>query len=152
VRSQPCSALSLGKLLALTNLVFWLLFAAFYLIESNPYKIHDKVFEEIFPAYIYFGRALPVLEERYGALMKATTLIQWPSFYAALPVNFAFSRRGIVVDQQYGAISAGGYYLLAVCMLSFVQWYLVGWIVQGVGHRWVGRQAHPQARDGSTAR
>jgi len=59
-------------------------------------------------------------------LMRTTRLMQWPSFFAAAPLNFYVSRRGIVVDDLFWGTSAGGYYLILVCVLSFFQWYLIG--------------------------
>jgi hypothetical protein len=130
VTYHPPASRRFAKLLMLANVMFWLIFAGGFAFKSYPYKPHQPFFEERSPELIYFGRALSYLEnERLTPFMRVTFTVQKPSFYAASPLNFYFSRKGIVVDQLYGGISAGGYYLLLVCLLSFMQWYIVGLII-----------------------
>jgi hypothetical protein len=115
----------LPRLFLLGNAVFWLIFGTNFALKSYAYTQHTKVFEEESSPYILWSRAFP-FNEYMSPLMRATRVVQWPSFYAATPVNLYFSHRGIVVDQLYWGISVGGYYLICVCLLSFLQWYLVG--------------------------
>jgi len=120
----------LSIILVLANGSFWLGFAIFFLVNSQPYQPHRLVFEEDSPNLIYFGRSLSYLvNEQMRPTIRVVRVVQWPSFYAASPLNFYFSRRGIVVDRTYWGVSVGGYYLIAVCLLSFLQWYLVGLLV-----------------------
>lgn len=116
------------RLLIIANGAFWLLFAFYFVAKSYAYRPHIKVFEEESPPYIFWGRAFP--SELYmSPLMGATRFIQAPSFYAASPFFSYFDKRGIVVDHTYLGISVGGYYLTAVCLISFLQWYLIGAII-----------------------
>jgi hypothetical protein len=55
-----------------------------------------------------------------------TFAIQAPSVLAARPFFWFFNDRGITVDHSYAGISVGGYHLILVFGLSFLQWYLVG--------------------------
>lgn len=137
---------SISRLLILANIVFWLVFAALFVAGTYPYMPHRLVFEEATPSYIFFGRALREIDSGTGVslpppLIKLTYAIQKPSVLAAKPFYWPFDSRGITVDRQYWRISVGGYYLLLVCVLSFVQWFLVGWVVQKLRHKWFSHSA-----------
>jgi hypothetical protein len=106
-------------------------FAVLFVAGSYPYKPHRLVFEEATPSYIFFGRALREIDSGTGVslpppLIKLTYAIQEPSVLAAKPFYWPFDSRGITVDRHYWGVSLGGYYLLLVCLVSFLQWYLVG--------------------------
>lgn len=119
-----------AKILLLANASLWLIFLVFFMFKSHPYTPHKPIFEERSPELIYFGRALSYLEnEQMIPLIRTIRLVQLPSFYAASPFNSFFSRRGTSVDHLYWGISLGGYYLFLVCLLSFVQWYLLGFLI-----------------------
>jgi hypothetical protein len=112
-------------LLVLANALFWFIFAVSFVSDSYRYEPHPKRFEEPSSPYIICSRAFP-FAGYMNPLMRATRVLQWPSFYAAAPFNFYVSRRGIVLDDLLWGTSAGGYYLILVCVLSFFQWYLIG--------------------------
>ena len=121
-------------LVVLADVAFWLVFGVLFVAGSYPYKPHKLAFEEVTPSYVFFGRALREIDSGTGAslpppLMKATRVIQGPSFIASSPYFWYFNSHGITVDHLYWGISVGGYYLLLVCLLSFLQWYLVGLIL-----------------------
>ena len=125
------SHLSFSKLLILANALFWILFAIFFVATTYPHRPHRQKFEEVVPEYIFFGRALPQLDTGTGvglppSLINFAFAIQRPSVLAARPFYQPFNSRGITVDRVYAGISVGGYYLLLVCLLSFMQWYVVG--------------------------
>ncbi|HKW64531.1 MAG TPA: hypothetical protein VJN89_18405 [Candidatus Acidoferrum sp.] len=125
---------STRRLFIVVNGLFWLLFAIYFVAKSYAYRPHIKVFEEESPPYIFWGRALPV-EQYMSPLMRVTRAVQAPSFHAASPFFSYFDKRGIVVDHLYLGISVGGYYLVAVCLISFVQWYLLGAIIDAMKGR-----------------
>jgi hypothetical protein len=118
------------RIFVVANGTFWLAFLILFLIKSGTYEQHQKQFEERGPELIFSGRALSYLEnEQPTPMLSATRLVQWPSFYAARPFFWYFNKHGIVVDHLYGKISLGGYHLLTVCALSFLQWSLPGYLV-----------------------
>lgn len=119
----------LPTILMLANAAFWLFFAVNFALVNKPYKPHVKHFEEESPPYIYWGHALP-FEQFTAPFVRAAHLVEMPSFYAAAPFNLYCSYRGIFVDNLYFGISEGGYYLILVCLISFLQWYLVGRLAQ----------------------
>jgi hypothetical protein len=119
--------------MTVANSFFWLVFVVLFLLQSYPYKPHKLFFEEATPSYIFFGRALREVDSGMGGslpppLMKVTSAIQKTSFVAAKPYYWFFHshdyRRPPVL-----AVSVGGYYLVVVCILSFMQWYLLGFLL-----------------------
>ncbi len=132
--------MKLVRLLPLLNLAFWLSFSVVFLAQSYPDKPHQLAFEEITPSYIFFGRALREIDSGTGvalppALMKVTYAIQRPSVVAAKPFYWYFNSRGIVVDRLFLRVSVGGYYLLVVSFISFLQWLLIGFLADTAYHR-----------------
>ena len=110
------------------NGILWLVWIANFLILSKPYAPHNKVFDEHSPPYIFWGRAFP-LEAYASTVMQTVKFLEHPSFFLAIPVNYFFSSRGKLVDDLFWGVSAGGYYLITVFVLSFLQWYLIGILV-----------------------
>jgi hypothetical protein len=64
----------LSRLLPLLNLVCWLVFSVIFVIQSFPYRPHEKAFEEISYSYIFFGRALHEIDS--GTDMALPTLMK----------------------------------------------------------------------------
>jgi len=129
-RGSTASRPTIARVMTVANSFFWLVFAVLFLLQSNPYKPHKLSFEEATPSYIFFGRALREVDSGTGGslpppLMKVTSAIQKPSFVAAEPYYWYFNRHEITVDRLYWHVSVGGYYLVVVSILSFIQWYLL---------------------------
>jgi len=122
------------RLLLLANGVLWLVFALNFVANSHPYSPHPPMFEEQSPLYAYYGRALPA-EQYMTPLMRITRFLEWPSFFVARPYFWYFDSHGIDGARRYGRVSVTGYYLLIVCLLSFLQWYLVGSLTDYVKRR-----------------
>lgn len=129
------------RLLILCNAAFWMIFAVYFAANSYAYTPHTKAFEEVSPPYIICSRAFP-FDQYASPFMRVSRLLQSPSFYAAGPINSYASSRGIVVDQMYGSISVGGYSLICACLISFVQWFFVGALIDGL-------RQHSSRRDGT---
>jgi hypothetical protein len=123
-----------GRLLLLANGAFWVVFAINFLANSHTYRPHPPMFEEQSPLYAYYGRALPA-EQYMTPLMRTTRFLQWPSFFAARPYFWYFESHGIDGERLYGGISVTGYYLIIVCVISFLQWYLAGLFVDYLRRR-----------------
>jgi hypothetical protein len=144
MRTRLCSRSRLAISLILANGVFWLVFIVYFWWKGYLYNPHVKLFEEPAPPYIIWGRAFP-FDQYMSPFMKASRILQWPSFYAASPLNFLASSRGIVGDTQYWGTSVGGYYLILVCLLSFIQWYLIAIFIDYLTHRVGQRSGRLQA-------
>lgn len=140
MKTRPFARLNFAKLLPLANVAFWMIFGVLFAAASYPYRPHRLAFEEITPSYIFFGRALPEIDSGTGVglpppLMNVTRIIQRPSFITAAPYFWYFNSHGITVDRLYWGISVGAYYLIIVCLLSFLQWYLIGLFVDFITRR-----------------
>ena len=125
---------TIASVMTVANSFFWVVFVVLFLLQSYPYKPHKLSFEEATPSYIFFGRALREIASGTGEslpppLMKVTSAIQRPSFVAAKPYYWYFNSHEITVDHLYWHVSVGGYYLIVVCILSFMQWYLLGFLL-----------------------
>ena len=127
-----------AKGFVLANAAFWVVFFLSFLAKSYPYEPHRPVFEEMLPSFVYFGRALPVHEELTGGVMRIARLVQKPSFVVSRPFFVPFNRSGIVVSTLTYGISLGGYYLLLVCGISFLQWSIAGILVDFIKWRVTG--------------
>ena len=138
-----------ARVMLLANTAFWAIFAVNFLVNSHSYRPHPPMFEEQAPLYAYYGRALPA-EQYMTPLMRATRFLQWPSFYAARPYFWYFDKHGIDGERLYGGVSVTGYYLLIVCVLSFLQWYLVGRAGQKLWHKWSSRTTRGPSHAPST--
>jgi hypothetical protein len=65
--------------------------------------------------------------------------VEFPSFALATLVVRVFSPHQLL-NGFFAGISGGGWLLLAVMLLSFLEWYFIGWVVQKLWRRWSG---HP---------
>lgn len=137
----------LTRLLVLANGILWLVFATNFVLKSYPYTPHAKTFEEQSPPYVFWGRAFP-FEQYMSPLMRLTRFVAWPSFFAATPYFRYFDSRGINGDQLYGGISVTGYYLLIVCIFSFIQWYLIGLLADHLRRRLLADRGPASANSG----
>ncbi|MGA2372763.1 MAG: hypothetical protein ABSG11_19040 [Candidatus Korobacteraceae bacterium] len=61
--------------------------------------------------------------------------VEFPSFLIVTLMQHAFLSK-VSADQFFAGISVGGYKLLAIMLLSFLQWYFVGWMGQKLWQRW----------------
>jgi len=135
MRPRLLHSLTFAKAFLLANGILWIMFFILFAFKGHPYKPHRPSFEEELPGYSYFGRALPIENEYMGPFLRTSRFVQGPSFYAGRPYFWYFNSHGITVDRLYGGVSVGGYYLLVVCLLSFLQWYLVGLLIDYVRKR-----------------
>ncbi len=124
------AGLRVATFLVIADAAFWLIFGLYFLAESHPNLPHAPTFEERPPDLIFFGRAMSYLDhEKLRPFVKVAWTLQGVSFRAGEPFNRWFSRRDILVDHTYAGISVGGYYVLLVCLVSFVQWFLIGLLI-----------------------
>jgi hypothetical protein len=112
------------RFLLIANGLFWLGFGIEFVTHSTAYVPHVPLFEETAPLYCYFGRGLPI-EQWMAPFMRVARLVQWPSFFLARPFFWYFNAHDIVGERIYWGISVTGYYLLLVCVFSFLQWYFI---------------------------
>jgi hypothetical protein len=114
--------------------------------------------------YVFWGRAIGLAYNPLAApFMKVMVWLELPAFFLATvtqnlltgePVSrLLVGALGYFGDKLFpGAypntsggilflgVSVNGYRLLATMLLSFLQWYFLGWVAQKLWHRWSG---HP---------
>ncbi len=110
------------------NVCFWAFFWIAFFKAARPYlpaQPHGPV-----DLYCIWGRAIGLTTSSFlYPFMKVAFVIEFPSFLLITMIqNLFFSR--LSSDYFVGGISVGGFKLLAIMAVSFVQWYLLGRIAQ----------------------
>jgi hypothetical protein len=126
--------------LVLANLALWVFFWTDFSSRLVPYKEQPLVFEENVPVLVFWGEALPVEQIRSTSL-RIIEWVQAPSFLVVRPVVYALNRKPSFWGNTLGGLSPWSYLLLVVMVLSFVQWYFVGWALGKFYSKWFGRPA-----------
>lgn len=123
------------KVLLAANLCFWIYFAISFAQASYPFK-HDPWGHPAGAGYTFLGHSIGIVESPFAHLFfQVMFWVEFPSFAVArLGQNLLFPH--VTGDQFFAGISEGGWRLLIVALLSFLQWYLVGGVGQKLWQRW----------------
>jgi hypothetical protein len=145
--SDPVQPRRMGKfatVLLITNLCFWIYFAISFAQASYPFK-RDPWGHPAGAGYTFLGHSIGVVESPFAhPFYQAMFWIEFPSFaLARLGQNVIFPH---FEDQFFAGISDGGWRLISIAVISFLQWYLVGRVGQKLWYRWSRREANPSAR------
>jgi hypothetical protein len=127
---------TLATLLLVASLCFWIYFAISFAKTSYPFE-RDPWGHPAGAGYTFLGHSIGVVESPLAhPFYRVMVWVEFPSFvFARLGQNVLFPR---FKDQFFAGISDGGWRLIAILLLSFLQWYLVGWAGQTIWHRWTG--------------
>lgn len=142
--SKQVESESMGKLvkvLLIVNACLWIYFWFSFARASQPY---DPRPWGHFPIDVssFWGHAIGLTRSSLTyPFMRIIFWTEFPSFLFVTLVQHAFFAK-LSADRFLAGISVGGYKLLAIMLVSFVQWYLVGWVGQKLWHRW---SSHPTA-------
>jgi hypothetical protein len=125
LRQKVASVGFLTKVFLIANLGFWIYCAVAFIRASYPFVV-DPWGHPSGYGVTFWGRSIAIKEDaHYHTFFRGITYVEGPSLFIvrgfvkiATPVE-----RGI-----WGGISPEGWALVAVFVLSFGQWYLVGWI------------------------
>src|SRR5882762_1706277 len=129
------------KVLLVANLCFWIYFAISFAQASYPFK-RDPWGHPAGTGYTFWGHSIAVVESGLvHPFFRIMFYVEFPSFALATLVARMFSPQ-LLLYGFFAGISKGGRLLLAVMLLSFLQWYFIGWVVQKLWHRWI---SHPTA-------
>jgi hypothetical protein len=129
------------RLLLIANLCFWIYFGVEFAHASQPYDPRPWGHVPV-DVYTFGGHSIGLTKSSLEyPFMKATFVIQFPSFLLMTLVQNVFFAR-VSADKFFLGISTGGYKLLAIMLLSFLQWFLIGWVIQKLYRKWIG---HPTA-------
>lgn len=135
--------------LLLANLLLWVFFAVDFASRLVPYEEHSPSFEETIPVFVFWGKALPV-EQMHTASFRMMERVQMPAFLVVRPIVCILNQQPSVWGKTFGGLSPWSYLLVLVLLLSFLQWYLVGWTIQKLWHRWSSRPSASGAQASPT--
>jgi hypothetical protein len=124
------------KVLLIGNLCFWIYFAISFAHASYTFK-HNPWGHPAGAGYTFFGHSIGLVESPFThRFFQVMFSVEFPSFAVArLGQNLLLPE--VTGDQFFAGISEGGWRVLATVLLSFLQWYLVGWVGQKIWGRWI---------------
>ncbi len=158
-KKRPASRLVLAL-----NGIFWVYFWTYFAIASQPTETAFYMDHPLDP-YIFWGHAIGIgMNPLILPFMKVMVCVELPSFFLATLLQNLLAGvppGGILLNGVLGpygdklfysypsalggnllfGISINGYRLLATMLLSFLQWYFVGWAIQGLWYKCFGRPA-----------
>jgi hypothetical protein len=141
--TQPVSPRRIGKfvsVLLIANLCFWIYFAMAFAQASYPFR-RDPLGHPAGAGYTLLGHSIGIVESAFvHPFFNIMFWVEFPSFaLASLGQNVLFPHVFHVYgDQFFAGLSVGGWKLLVVALLSFLQWNLVGWVGQKFWQKWLG--------------
>jgi hypothetical protein len=111
--------------LLMANLGLWVYFWIAFAQASQPYDPRPWGHNPV-DVYCFGGHAIGLTKSAFMyPFMELIRWIEFPSFLLVTLIQWAFFSR-VSADQFLLGISTGGYKLLVIMVLSFLQWYLVG--------------------------
>ncbi len=127
------------KVLLIANLCLWIYFWTAFSLASYPFR-PDPLGHPAGTGYTFWGHSIAVVESGLVyPFFKAVFYAEFPSFALATLAVQLFSPHQLI-NGFFAGVSGGGWLLLGVMVLSFLQWYLVGWVGQKLWQKWF---AHP---------
>jgi hypothetical protein len=123
------------RVLLIANLCLWVYFWLAFAKASQPYDPRPWGHFPI-DLYSFWGHAIGLTKSSFAyPFVEAIFWVEFPSFLFVTLVQHAFFAK-VSADQFFAGISVGGYKLLAIMLLSFLQWYFVGWLGQKLWQKW----------------
>jgi len=125
----------LAKVLLVLNLCLWIYFWIGFAHAS--YSFHpDPMGHPSGTGYTLWGYSIAVVESSFVyPFFKIMFYAEFPSFALATLVVRLFSPYQLI-NGFFAGISGAAWMLLAVMLLSFLQWYLIGRLGQKVWQQW----------------
>jgi hypothetical protein len=115
------------KALFLANLCFWSYFWIVFSAASYPFR-PDPLGHPAGAGYTFWGHSIAVVESAFKyPFFTAMFWVEFPSFATANLVVRLSSPHSAVLNSFCGGVSGAGWLLFAVMVLSFPQWWFLGW-------------------------
>ncbi len=129
------------KLLLIVNLCVWIYFGIAFAQASYPYR-PDPLGHPAGTGYTFWGHSIAVVESGLVyPFFRVVFYADFPSFALAVLTARVFDHR-LTGQWFFLRISEGGWILIGAMLLSFLQWYFIGWVVEKL---WQRRSTHPTA-------
>ena len=123
------------KVLVIANLCLWIYFWTAFSLASYPFRT-DPLGHPAGSGYTFWGHSIAVVESGLVyPFFKAVFYAEFPSFALGTLAVQLFSPH-LLINGFFAGVSGGGWLLLGVMVLSFLQWYLVGWVGQKLWQKW----------------
>jgi hypothetical protein len=133
VEHRPVGKLT--KIVLSANICLWVYFWFAFAYAAQPYDQRPWGHLPV-DLYSFWGHAIGLTRSSLTyPFMKAAFWIEFPSFLSVALFRKAFLS-AVSGDTFFGGVSVGGYALLVAMLLSFLQWYFIGWVVQKLWRRW----------------
>ena len=118
---------SFQKVLLTANLCLWIYFWIAFAQASYPFR-PDPLGHPAGSGYTFWGHSIAVAESPLlHPFFKAGFYPGFPSFALATWIAQIFSPH-LLLNGFFGGVSGGGWLLLGIMVLTFLQWALVGWL------------------------
>lgn len=126
------------KVLLIANLCLWIYFGIGFSRAAHPYE-PNPLGHPAGTGYTFWGRSIAVTKSglKYD-FFKTVFYPDMPSFILAVLIARIFDPQ-LISTRFFAGVSMGGWTIVGAMLLSFVQWYLVGWLAQKLWHRWSAR-------------
>jgi hypothetical protein len=133
------------KLLLVANLCLWVYFLEAFAQTSQRYDARPWGHPPVEP-YSFWGHAVGLTISIFSyTFMKITYWVEIPSFaFVTVTMRILFGR--LPSDQLVAGVSLPGYKLLAVMIISFLQWYLIGGMIQKLWQKRANKAAYVSRR------
>jgi hypothetical protein len=133
------------KALLAANLCVWIYFWIAFAHASYPYR-PNPLGHPAGTGLTFWGHSIAVVEDGLSyPFFRTVYLLEFPSFTLAITLARLFYHP-LLLYGFFAGISKGGWFLLAVMVLSFFQWCLIGWAIQKFWHKLLGTVASRSAR------
>jgi hypothetical protein len=128
----------LVKVFLIGNLCLWIYLWIGFARASYPYR-PDPLGHPAGTGYTFWGHSIAVTESglKYP-FFKAVFYLELPSFVLAVLGERVFDAR-LISHRFFAGISVAGWSLVGTMLLSFLQWYFIGWVLHKLWHRWSRR-------------
>ncbi len=132
--------MSFQKILLAANLCLWIYFWIAFAHASYPFR-PDPLGHPAGSGYTFWGHSIAVTESPLvHPFFRAVFYPGFPAFAVGTSVAQIFSPH-LLLNGFFAGISGGGWLLLSIMALTFVQWSLIGWL----GRRLWLRLSPPQS-------
>src|ERR1051325_6045329 len=122
------------KVLLIANLCLWVYFWICFAHASYPFR-PDPLGHPAGTGYTFWGHSIAEVESGLVyPFFRVVFYVEFPSFLLATLTARVLSPH-LLLYGFFAGISKGGWLLLAVMALSFLQWYFIGWVGQKLWHR-----------------
>jgi hypothetical protein len=130
----------IGAILLIANFIFWVWFWTDLATKLQP--IPPSGFDDVTPppVYLFRDKGIPPFPIPYLSVpFRVQTIVQLPSLLTARVIQrILFSSR--FDNSMIAGVSLAAWRLILTTCISFLQWYLIGWGIQKLWHRWSSRQ------------